>query len=621
MIKGLKRAYKNVVRRKVFQNNSITMHLNFRNKILLPFGGLIALSITIIIVVVSLEIKQKIKTALVHNIHSVFNVLQEYQKARLELLKTRGLILSEEPRLKAALDTKDTTTVFREAEKFKPLIETDFLVLTDPEGVILTQMGDLKLKNPQAAAVPSIQEALLLRQSVKLYSTNHETFQIISTPVTILNPFGENNLLGTISIGYRIGSRLLSTLHSLTDCEIGFVSLDSSGESGGWMSSSYSADPKALDSSAETGRQLLSTIQNLNTVAEVIIDGEKHLAIATAFSEEGGPHYLILMQSLDEALKPILNPTRRLLLLVGLAALAITLMLSLFLAGSITSPVTRLVNAIQRVSQGDLDSPVAVSGEDEIGHLAKSFESMRISLKQNIENLEKTYKRLVVSEKLATTGKLFAHLSHELNNPIHNIQSALESASRKASEKSKALVEIAYDEVKRLERIVRSTLDFYRPGSQERIRLNVNDVLSDLVKVTKKHFDNTGIRVIKHFDSRPCQVDGNPDQLNQVFLNLLLNAKEAMPDGGEIGITTVQEHKHIRIDFRDTGCGIPADHKDKIFDAFFTTKSEVNGVGLGLSVSYEIIHQHRGEIRVEADLPKGALFIITLPKAQENDHE
>ena len=620
-MKGLKRAYKNVVRRKVFQNNSITMHLNFRNKILLPFGGLIALSITIIIVVVSLEIKQKIKTALVHNIHSVFNVLQEYQKARLELLKTRGLILSEEPRLKAALDTKDTTTVFREAEKFKPLIETDFLVLTDPEGVILTQMGDLKLKNPQAAAVPSIQEALLLRQSVKLYSTNHETFQIISTPVTILNPFGENILLGTISIGTRIGSRLLSTLHSLTDCEIGFVSLDSSGESGGWMSSSYSADPKALDSSAETGRQLLSTIQNLNTVAEVIIDGEKHLAIATAFNEEGGPHYLILMQSLDEALKPILNPTRRLLLLVGLAALAITLMLSLFLAGSITSPVTRLVNAIQRVSQGDLDSPVAVSGEDEIGHLAKSFESMRISLKQNIENLEKTYKRLVVSEKLATTGKLFAHLSHELNNPIHNIQSALESASSKATEKSKALVEIAYDEVKRLERIVRSTLDFYRPGSQERIRLNVNDVLSDLVKVTKKHFDNTGIRVIKHFDSRPCQVDGNPDQLNQVFLNLLLNAKEAMPDGGEIGITTVQEHKHIRIDFRDTGCGIPADHKDKIFDAFFTTKSEVNGVGLGLSVSYEIIHQHRGEIRVEADLPKGALFIITLPKAQENDHE
>ena len=518
MIKGLKRAYKNFVGRKVFQNNSITMHLNFRNKILLPFGGLIALSITIIIVVVSLEIKQKIKTALVHNIHSVFNVLQEYQKARLELLKTRGLILSEEPRLKAALDTKDTTTVFREAEKFKPLIETDFLVLTDPEGVILTQMGDLRLKNPQAAAVPSIQEALLLRQSVKLYSTNHETFQIISTPVTILNPFGENILLGTISIGTRIGSRLLSTLHSLTDCEIGFVSLDSSGESGGWMSSSYSADPKALDSSAETGRQLLSTIQNLNTVAEVIIDGEKHLAIATAFNEEGGPHYLILMQSLDEALKPILNPTRRLLLLVGLAALAITLMLSLFLAGSITSPVTRLVNAIQRVSQGDLDSPVAVSGEDEIGHLAKSFESMRISLKQNIENLEKTYKRLVVSEKLATTGKLFAHLSHELNNPIHNIQSALESASRKASEKSKALVEIAYDEVKRLERIVRSTLDFYRPGSQERIRLNVNDVLSDLVKVTKKHFDNTGIRVIKHFDSRPCQVDGNPDQLNQVFL-------------------------------------------------------------------------------------------------------
>jgi len=313
----------------------------------------------------------------------------------------------------------------------------------------------------------------------------------------------------------------------------------------------------------------------------------------------------------------------------------------------VSRPVERLVRAARDIRHGNLEHAIAgvaadSASRDEMLVLAAHFDEMRRSLKGKIgeldranwdlsernreietalQRLKQAQEELVRSERLAITGKLTAQLSHEINNPIHNIQSLLESSLRKldTDHPARELVAVALDEVSRMAKLTRQMLDFYR-GSLLELEQEPVDIASLLLEVERMFRETLGrerITVAAEVkDSLPA-VRGSRDKLKQVLMNLVLNARDAQPGGGRITMLADVEEGRVRIRVSDTGVGIPPEHLNRVFDAFFTTKREVSGVGLGLSVSYGIVHQHQGDIAVASTVGKGTTFTIHLPSMEE----
>jgi signal transduction histidine kinase len=227
----------------------------------------------------------------------------------------------------------------------------------------------------------------------------------------------------------------------------------------------------------------------------------------------------------------------------------------------------------------------------------------------------------VRNEKLAATGQLVAQLSHELNNPIHNVQNSLEVIRRRLPEadERRAFLDMARAEIERMSRLTRQLLDFHRPVRPAFADVDVMRLLEDTLAMSQRELQDA--RVITQVT---CAEDvplirASADHVRQVFLNLAINAVEAMPDGGRLTVDITREGDAVAIRIADTGVGIPANARSKIFDAFFTTKGAMSGVGLGLSVTWGIVRDHHGTIDVSDAPGGGAVFTVRLPVHQPDE--
>ena len=166
---------------------------------------------------------------------------------------------------------------------------------------------------------------------------------------------------------------------------------------------------------------------------------------------------------------------------------------------------------------------------------------------------------------------------------------------------------------------MQNLLQFARKSPEEVVSVNVNNVVEDALSLIEHQLLVNKIEVIKNLTPDIKQIDGNHVQLQQVFTNIIINAQQAMPEGGQLFISSRNENGNVGIEFKDTGCGIPEKYKDRIFEPFFTTKMDWRGTGLGLSICYDIIKNHSGNIVVDSQLGKGAVFTIILPvKSDKN---
>ena len=232
--------------------------------------------------------------------------------------------------------------------------------------------------------------------------------------------------------------------------------------------------------------------------------------------------------------------------------------------------------------------------------------------------LRETQQHLLQSEKLAAMGRLTSQIAHELNNPLFGIMNTLELMKTEISpgNKRRRLLDMSLSETVRLADMLKKMLSFSRPDQEEKIHINLNTVLDEIILLYEKRFREHSVK----FKFDPATdlplVHASKDQLRQVFLNLISNAMDAMPDGGNLTITTASMGKKVKITITDTGSGIKAEHLEKVFDSFFTTKTDsVKGVGLGLSVCYGFIKDHEGDLTVDSKLGSGSTFTILLPVA------
>ncbi|MGC9325914.1 MAG: two-component system sensor histidine kinase NtrB, partial [Desulfomonilia bacterium] len=222
---------------------------------------------------------------------------------------------------------------------------------------------------------------------------------------------------------------------------------------------------------------------------------------------------------------------------------------------------------------------------------------------------------LIQSERLAAAGKLSASIAHEINNPLYGIRSCLNHILQVDTQKiDHQFVRLAIKETDRIADLIRNMKTFYLPNEGKVEKIDIHEALQDVFVLNRKYLEENLVRLRFHPEGSKF-VECVPEQIKQVFINLINNAVEAMPEGGQLHVETSSsdDDKTVRIVFRDSGVGISRADLPQIFDMFYTKKPLVKGVGLGLSVSYGIIKRHGGTIDVQSEEGRGASFTITLP--------
>jgi len=339
--------------------------------------------------------------------------------------------------------------------------------------------------------------------------------------------------------------------------------------------------------------------------------------------------------------KPYIDTINHVMLtFVGIALVCVFLLLVIlyFSTKRIIKPLGEMVIATQKIASGDYSFRVETTSKDEIGLLAESFNKMTedlqkaheelrewaLTLEKKVEErtkeLQEMQEHLIQSEKLASLGKLAAGIAHEINNPLggillysHLLLEDLGNDSPYADNIKKIIKETT-----RSKEIVKGLLEFARPKEPEKAVININDVILYSLGIFEKQALFQNIRIKKDLTDDSAKIVGDASQLQQVFMNIILNAAEAMNGEGDLIVKTYVDGKgNVLAEITDTGCGISKENISRIFEPFFTTKPVGKGTGLGLAISYSIIKRHGGDIRVKSEEGKGTTFTISLPMAKD----
>lgn len=305
-------------------------------------------------------------------------------------------------------------------------------------------------------------------------------------------------------------------------------------------------------------------------------------------------------------------------LAITLAGALVSLIMSYFIAHGISTPINKLVSASKEVAEGNLDAKVEIKSNDEFGDLAESFNAMAMALKERDEKLKDfTKKKILESERLALIGQLSANVAHELNNPLQGIvtYSHLLLEKMPSENSNRNSVQKIVTQANRCRDIIRGLLDFSRQRKPDKTLCDVNVVLSDCVSLLENQALFHNIRIINDFEASLPMAVIDPSQIERVFMNIIINAAEAMNGSGQLTLSTRFDpsENFIELKFTDTGQGITKEDLARIFDPFFTTKEVGHGTGLGLAISYGIVKEHGGTISVESNVSKGTTFSVRLP--------
>jgi len=308
------------------------------------------------------------------------------------------------------------------------------------------------------------------------------------------------------------------------------------------------------------------------------------------------------------------------LLITGITAF-IAIIVSVYLLKRIIRPINEVVETTDIIAEGDYSSKLRQFREYELAHLSSAFNRMIDAIYERDCRIKETAQNQIAhSEKLASLGRLASGIAHEINNPLTGIltYSSMLKEDLADSEHAEDL-QIIIDETMRCRKIVRGVLDFARETSLEKQPLDLNKALITAIRIIEKYVSFRKVNIIKQLENDIPDVNVDLDQMKSVFNNLLVNAADAMPDGGDLTIATSYNpaDRMVTVSFTDTGTGIAEENLNRVFDPFFTTKEPGKGTGLGLSVIYGIIEKHNGSISVNSAPDRGTEFIIKLPAGDD----
>jgi len=386
----------------------------------------------------------------------------------------------------------------------------------------------------------------------------------------------------------------------------------------------------------------LATLADVPGLAFSEIEADHYLhaiSLRVATGQQENANIVIGMLEVTKpsgALAATADDISRAVVLVLLIVIVTTVMVGALASRFVSRPITKLLRGIDDVAKGDLSHAILSERDDEIGAIATRFNDMTYSLRESRAETERQNEaklaleqRLGQTEKLATIGQLAAEIAHEVGTPLNVIAGRARSIQKKAKdpEAVEKNAEIVAEQTARITRIIQRLLDFTRRkvGHHERAEVDLAELASTTLELLAGQFSAAKVRTRLERDDTLPRVAGDPDRLQQVLINLLLNAQQAMPDGGTItvelhvdkrtrpGLEANAEQAFVRCSVTDTGAGIPADIREKIFDPFYTTKEDRGGTGLGLAVCSGIVKEHDGWLEIDDAAGGGTVFRVYLP--------
>lgn len=344
--------------------------------------------------------------------------------------------------------------------------------------------------------------------------------------------------------------------------------------------------------------------------------------------KNGNKAILLINQPLNSLREDIISGQRQIAVWIILFLMVIAFLSFYVLSRRIVKPIKELIFVTEKISKDEFPDKIDIGNVRELNQLSDALRKMylqiahsKVALRKNIEALEesskviqRTQKELTASDKLASLGRLSAGVAHEIGNPLSGILGYLEILKRSSNlsdqEKNRFLVNIR-NETLRIDKIIKTLLDYAKPKDLEISSVNINEIITNTVNLlrTQGVFNNIDLEI--SLDDTVKNIEADPHQISQVIINIILNAKDALPDKGKISIKSIRDQAGgVEVRIRDNGSGIPNDYIDKIFDPFFTTKDPGKGTGLGLSVSARIVQLFGGRISVDSKQNEGTTFKI-----------
>ncbi len=393
------------------------------------------------------------------------------------------------------------------------------------------------------------------------------------------------------------------------------------------------------------------------------VEGEKGLEVIVPFHSKlkviGGVR---VVSTLDEVQSYLMKKRDRAFILTFSSILIILITLTLLFRRLVGNPVQKLIEAMSRAERGDLEAETSIQSEDELGKLGRNFNRMLKTIRethgQNVQLLKQVHqfneeltqkieaatselakrneelrllnealfesqRQLGQSEKLAAVGQVTAAMAHQIGTPLNSISGYIQLILQDGNltPKDQGRLEIIESQLDRLADSVKSFLSFTRQPKPQFRTLDINEVLEELIHLSEPWFLSRNVKLTTHLHSNLPLLFGDPPHLQTLFLNLITNAIDAMPQGGELTIETkpvsppssTEDREWVEISISDTGIGMTEDSKKKIFDPFFTTKKMGEGTGLGLAICEKIVKEHFGKITLESEVGGGSTFFVTLP--------
>jgi len=336
---------------------------------------------------------------------------------------------------------------------------------------------------------------------------------------------------------------------------------------------------------------------------------------------------------LERPYKDILWKNLYVFLGITLLAMGLVSVVAMIVAHQISRPIRAMANAAKKIAGGDYSQKVEVHSDDEIGFLANNFNNMvseLVGAHQELRNWGETLERkveqrttelkamqthLIQSEKLAGVGKLAAGVAHEINNPLTCVltNSSLILSDLPPDDPRREDLQTIVDETLRCRKIVKGLLDFARQTKPQKQTISLNKVAEDILSLVKNQASFQNISISAELDNGVPPVLADADQMRQVVLNIILNAADAMQQGGTLRVRSCLEtgSNRVMLKISDTGPGIPAEIQNRLFEPFFTTKK--TGTGLGLAIAYGIMERHKGELKLESSPGHGTTISVILP--------
>ncbi len=575
---------------------------HLRTKLLLSMLAVVFLLTAAVLALVQVRMRAHVSEDLASTLRTESSVYSKVEQARRQQSEQSAALIANLPSLKALMSTHDPLTIQDGSEYFLQTSGADVLILEDSSGKV---MG-LHAKSLQVAASS---ERLLLFHSGGRHDwwfVNGHLYDLSFAPITA-GAGSELNSLGRVALGREVTPQSIAGTDALRDSPVIF-------ERGGRVLLS-SLDPML---SGDFQTWLAKSSRPPGSIHEIEIGGERYLG---SFIELPGDHPIRLycLRSYDQA-TDFLRLLNHMLLALGAIAVLTGALVGFVLSRQITRPLEDLVHASRQIEMGDFEFPIVVQGRDEVAELTRAFEEMRKSLRLSREGMLR-------SARLEAVGRLAGGIAHDFNNLVMIIKGYSDLLLETALPENRAHIEEIKRAGDRASGLTRQLLAFSRKQVLEPQVLDLNHTVRGMLKMLRLLLGED-VELLTSLSEQIGRVKADPGQLEQVIMNLAVNARDALPGRGKVIIEThccnldetyAQSHNevtpgpYVLLAVTDTGCGMNSETLTQIFEPFFTTKEPGRGTGLGLATVYGIVKQSRGHITVYSEVGVGTTFKIYLP--------